>query len=154
MEQRRAKSKVKFRWENSVDFHIAWKDEPWLDYEEYLLDLKGRLDEHNGKLAIIVFPLESQLSYRYDPGDHDYVVKPQRKLLALCEKHGIPCLDLYPEFAGQYFDKKGLFRKKRLFRDGIHLNEEGHRFVTRQTSRFLSENHLLPSKGGYNGSQG
>ena len=42
-------------------------------------------------------------------------------------------------------DKKGLFRKKRLYRDGIQLNEEGHRFVTRQTLRFLSENHLLPS---------
>jgi len=139
MKQRRAKSKGKFRWESAVDFHIAWKDAPWLDYEEYLLDLKGRLDEHNGKLAIIVFPLESQLRYRNHPEDYDYVVKPQRRLLALCEKHGIPCLDLYPEFASQYSEKK------RLFRDGIHLNEEGHRFVTMQTLRFLSENHLLPS---------
>jgi hypothetical protein len=145
MEQRRAKSRVNYRWESSVDFHIAWKDAPWLDYEEYLLDLKGRLDEHNGKLAIVVVPLESQLRYGNDPGDHDYVLKPQRKVLALCEKHGIPCLDLYPEFAGQYYDRQGLFRKKRLFRDGIHLNEEGHRFVTGQILRFLSENHLLPS---------
>jgi hypothetical protein len=144
MEQRRAKSKGRFSWESTVDFHIAWKDAPWLDYEDYLLDLMGMLDEHNGKLAIIVFPLESQLRYGNNRGDYDYVVKPQRKLLALCKKHGIPCLDLYPEFEGQYSGKKGLFRKKRLFRDGIHLNEEGHRFVTGQTLRFLSENQLLP----------
>lgn len=145
MEQRRAKSKGRFRWESTVDFHIAWKDAPWLDYEAYLFDLKAMLHEHNGKLAIVVFPLESQLKYGNRRLDYEHVVKPQRKLLALCERHGIPCLDLYPEFASEYFDKRGLFQKKRLFRDGIHLNEEGHRFVTGKILRFLSESRLLPS---------
>ncbi len=136
--QRRSKTKSRFPWESTVDFNIAWKDGPWLDYESYLLDLKALLKEHNGRLAVLVFPIETQLMYGHDEEDLAYVLKPQRKLLALCEKHEVPCLDLYPAFSAE------ASRGKRLFRDGIHLNAEGHRCVTRQTLRFLVENHLLP----------
>ena len=138
IQQRRSKTKSRFPWESTVDFNIAWKDPPWLDYEAYLLDLQGLLKEHNGKLAVVVFPVEPQLMYRYDKENLAYVLKPQRRLLALCEKHRVPCLDLYPAFSAE------ASRGRRLFRDGIHLNAEGHRCVTLQTLRFLVENHLLP----------
>ena len=137
MEQQRASSKDQFPWESTVDLNIAWKESPWLDYETYLLDLKGMLDDSNGKLAIVVFPLAVQLRYGNQWEGHEYVVKPQRKVLDLCKKHKIPCLDLYPAFAAAYS------HKRRLFRDALHLNDEGHRFVTSHTLRFLSENRLL-----------
>ena len=137
MEQRKAASKARFSWESTVDFNIAWKDSPWLDYENYLADLKGLLDAHDGKMAVIVFPLESQIRYGRRAVDQEYVLKPQRKLLSLCRKHGVPCLDLYPAFAAEYT------RGVRLFRDGTHLNEAGHRFAAEQILRFMSENHLL-----------
>jgi hypothetical protein len=126
-------------WESTVDFNIAWKAAPWLDYESYLVDLKGLLEEHYGKLAVVVFPLESQLLYRNDRENLEYVLKPQHTVVALCEKHRIPCLDLYPAFAVESD------HRKRLFRDGIHLNAQGHRLVTVKTLRFLVENRLLPA---------
>lgn len=135
MERRRSKSGNRYRWEDTVDFNIAWKDDPWNDYETHLLDLRGMLREHGGRLAVVVFPLESQLRYRNDRENRAYVLKPQRKLVALCGKHGVPCLDLYPAFAAV---------RARLYRDGIHLNAEGHRLVTVQTLRFLAEGQLLP----------
>ena len=141
MGQGRAESKVQFPWESTVDLNIAWKDSPWQDYETYLLDLKAMLDDDNGKLAIVVFPLAVQLRYGNRWGDNEYVVKPQLELLGLCEKHEISCLDLYPVFAAAYA------QKRRLFRDALHLNEEGHRLVTRHSLRFLSENRLLTPKG-------
>jgi GDSL-like Lipase/Acylhydrolase family len=130
-------SKYKFVWEKKVDFNIAWKDQSWIDYENHLIELKKVLDNQNAKLAIIIFPYEPQLLYRNDLENYDYVVKPQRKLQALCKKYHIPCLDLYQRFAEEYS------RNKKLYRDGIHLNSEGHKLTTQQVLHFLFENRLL-----------
>jgi len=130
-------SKYKFVWENRVDFNIAWKDHPWIDYENYLLELKKVLDHQNAKLAIIIFPYEPQLLYRNDEENYDYVLKPQRKLRALCKKYNVPCLDLFQRFADEYS------LNKKLYRDGVHLNSDGHKLATRQILHFLFENHLI-----------
>ncbi len=130
-------SKDKFVWKNEKDFNIAWKDHSWIDYENYLVELKNVLDNQNAKLAIIVFPYEPQLLYRNDTENYDYIVKPQRKLRALCEKYHLLCLDLYQRFADEYA------RNKKLYRDGIHLNAEGHNLATEQILHFLFENRLL-----------
>jgi lysophospholipase L1-like esterase len=127
----------KFRWEDSIAFSAAWKDHTWADYESHLLELKEALQQHNGRLAIIIFPHEAQLLVRSDKDNHEYIVKPQRKLTALCQKHDVPCLDLYPAFSAEYD------HGKKLYRDGIHLNDRGHRFTTDRISRFLSEKGLL-----------
>jgi len=137
VEMHRTKSKVHFPWESTVDFNIAWRDSPWMDYETHLSDLKGMVNDSNGRLAIVVFPIEAQLRYRNQWENRDYVMKPQREVLRLCRKHQIPCLDLYPAFEARYA------YRRRLFRDGIHLNEEGHRCVTRHILRFLVGNRLL-----------
>lgn len=130
-------SKYKFPWEKTVDFNIAWKDYSWIDYENHLLELKKVLDNQNAQLAIIIFPYEPQLLYRNDPENYDYAVKPQLKLKALCKKYHIPCLDLYRRFADEYS------RNKKLYRDGVHLNSEGHKLATQQILQFLFENRLL-----------
>jgi hypothetical protein len=131
-------SKYKFVWENRADFNIAWKDYSWLDYENHLRKLKDLLDKQNVKLAIVIFPYEPQLSHRNDKENYDYVIKPQHKLIALCDKYHVPCLDLYPKFKDEYS------RNKVLYRDGIHLNREGHHFTSLQIIQFLFENRLLP----------
>ena len=69
--------------------------------------------------------------------DFDYVVKPQTKLMAICNEHGIPCLDLFAVFRAEA-------RKGRLFRDGIHLTEAGHRVAAAEILRFLHERSLYP----------
>jgi len=135
--KRNKNSNYRFVWENRVDFNIAWRDDSWIDYEDYLLKLKSILDSQNAKLAIIVFPFEPQLLHINDAENYDYVVKPQRKLRTLCKKYAIPCLDLYQRFADEYS------RNRRLYRDGIHLNSAGHDLSTTLILSFLLENRLL-----------
>ena len=133
-------SQSKFPWEQTIDFNVAWKDFTWADYESQLVELQRVLQQRNGKLAIIIFPWEPQLLLRNDKEDHAYIVKPQLKLTALCEKHHVPCLDLYPSFSTEYD------HGEKLFLDGIHLNGRGHRLTTDRISRFLTEKGLLPRR--------
>jgi lysophospholipase L1-like esterase len=129
--------KSKFEWETRVDFNIAWNDSSWLNYERDLIKLKNVLDSQNANLAVIIFPFEPQLLFKDDQENYNYALKPQRKLLYLCEKYAVPCLDLYSIFAEKY--SKG----KRLYKDKIHLNEAGHTVVVDPILHFLSENDLL-----------
>ncbi|MDM8539694.1 SGNH/GDSL hydrolase family protein [Desulfococcaceae bacterium HSG9] len=131
------KKNAQFGWERSFDFSIAWKDYPWAAYEKYLIEFKTILKKQNSKLAIVVFPFEPQIKYRNNKKHIRYVLKPQRKIRVLCEKHQVPCLDLYSTLSDQY-DKK-----RRMFRDGIHLNLEGHKLVSDAIVNFLHQNDLL-----------
>ncbi len=135
--KRSENSNYKFVWENAVDFNVAWKDQSWVDYENQLLELKNTLDNQNAKLAIIIFPYEPQLLFRNDAENYDYAVKPQSKLRTICKKYDIPCLDLYQKFADEYS------QNKKLYRDGIHLNSDGHKLATQQIVSFLLENRLV-----------
>jgi lysophospholipase L1-like esterase len=130
-------SNYNFGWESSVDFNNAWKDHAWKDYESHLIKLQSILDNQNAKMAIIVFPIELQLLYRNDEENYNYVVKPQRKIRALCKKYDVLCLDLYQKFADEYS------RNRRLYRDGIHLNSYGHKLTTKLILAFLIENSLI-----------
>jgi lysophospholipase L1-like esterase len=127
----------RFPWECVPDFHIAWKDEPWTQYQEYLGEMKRLTRRMQSRLAIVVFPYEPQLEQLDRMQDAEYVSKPQRRLTALCLKYEVPCLDLLPAF-----HEKG--RAVKLFRDGIHLTEEGHQFTAAQIYIFLHEQNLLP----------
>ena len=82
-------------------------------------------------VVIVIFPYEPQLQLRDDKPNRDYILKPQRKLAALCAQYQVLCLDLYQSFAAEYD------RGERFYRDGIHLNEYGHRFTTGKISEFL-----------------
>ena len=130
----------KFIWEKLPDFNIAWKDYSWLGYEENLVELKNLLHKRGGKLVIVIFPHETQVLYGLiKKENYDYIVKPQHKLLSLCKKYAVPCLDLYPSFINEYFqDRRRLFKK-----DMVHLNKEGHKLATLELSKFLVEKGLL-----------
>jgi hypothetical protein len=130
-------SEKDYIWENQPDFNTAWKDNSWIDYERHFLTLKKVLDKQGTKLGIIIFPYEPQLSYRHNSESYDYVVKPQRKLMTLCKQNHVPCLDLFSAFSNEY-DKGKVF-----YRDGIHLNQEGHKFTAQKIYQFLSQHALL-----------
>lgn len=126
-----------FPWECVPDFNIAWKDEPWARYQEYLEEMKRLTQQMHSQLAIIVFPYEPQLEQLDRMQDTEYVLKPQRQINALCQKYNVPCLDLFPAF----HKKKGNAIK--LFRDGVHLTEEGHQLTAALIYTFLHEKNLL-----------
>jgi hypothetical protein len=95
--QRRGE-KSRSPWENKADLKIAWKDNPWIHFEKYLIEMNNLLSRKGSKFAIIVFSIEFQLEERYLRTDYDYVLKPQKLLKRICDKHDIPCLDLFPSF--------------------------------------------------------
>ena len=61
--------------------------------------------------------------------------------MQLCKEYHVPCLDLFPVFHAEM--EKGT----RLFRDGIHLNEDGHTLAGGTMYRFLRENGLIALVG-------
>ncbi|MGH7893188.1 MAG: SGNH/GDSL hydrolase family protein [Candidatus Binatia bacterium] len=131
-------AQVAFSWEARPDFNIAWKDYSWRAYAGHLREMVRLLDARRARLAVVIFPYEPQLDVRTRRDVRDYALKPQAQLLRLCRKYDVPCLDLYPTFEAAYD------RGAKLYRDQIHLNEEGHRLSAAEILRFLDDRRLLP----------
>jgi lysophospholipase L1-like esterase len=130
---------VTFGWEARPDFNIAWKDYSWPFYEGHLAEMVELLARRGTRLALVVFPYEPQLLHRTRRDRRDEILAPQRHLAGLCRKYSVACLDLYPAFE-QAYD-----RHRTLYRDGIHLNAEGHALTTVELLRFLDAHRLLPA---------
>jgi hypothetical protein len=128
---------TKFFWEQRVDFNVAWKDYTWPTYEGYLKEMRDLLASMGTKLVLVVIPYEPQLDYRNDVANYDYATKPQRILGDLCKKYDILCLNTYAAFARSYNQSKPLFRDK------IHLNEDGQILTESLIFNFLTKNSLL-----------
>jgi lysophospholipase L1-like esterase len=133
--------KVTFGWEARPDFNIAWKEWSWRSYEGHLAELEEILRRRGARLAIVVFPYEPQLLYRARRDRRDEILAPQHHLERLCRKYAVPCLDLYPAFERAYDERRTLYR------DGIHLNEEGHALTAGELVRFLDAQGLLSPPG-------
>ncbi len=123
-----------YSFDHRPDFRTAWLDEPWNDIESQLGRMK-RLGEREGfGIVLVGFPFGDQYRESYLERDRDYVLKPQRKLLEICERLGIPYLDLYPHLRAD----------RDLLEDGIHLGGEGRRRVGSIVARFLVDRALVP----------
>jgi hypothetical protein len=127
----------KFLWEQRVDFNVAWKDYTWPAYEGYLNEMRQLLASMGTQLVVIVFPYEPQLDFRNDEANYDYATKPQRMLAGLCKKYNIPFLDAYAAFARSYNQSKPLYRDK------IHLNEDGQVIAESAIYNFLVKRGFL-----------
>jgi lysophospholipase L1-like esterase len=128
-----------FTWEAKPDFNIAWKDYSWRFYEGHLREMVELLKPRRARLAIIIFPYEPQLTLRTHRQSRNYILKPQAKLAALCQKYAVPCLDSYQRFE-QAYDTGA-----RLYRDSIHLNPAGHHLTATELMQFLDVHRLLPA---------
>jgi lysophospholipase L1-like esterase len=137
---RRQPSPNGFSWESREDVNTAWKDESWEAQEEYLKEMQGILIQKGGKLAVVIFPFEPQLDDGLLASNYNYTLKPQRELTKICDRHAIPCLDLFQEF--HTAKQQGV----KLYTDGIHLTDEGHRLAAALIYRFLGQNALYPLK--------
>jgi hypothetical protein len=126
-----------YPWENPW-FYIAWEDGPWLKFEEYLPELKNLVELGGGKLAVVIVPYEPQLDAHLLADHRNFVLKPQKQLSLLCKKHDIPCLDLFPEFL------RAAESGARLYRDGVHLNQDGHTLTASLIKKFLQDEELVP----------
>ena len=89
------------------------------------------------EVGLVVFPFGDQLREEYLERDREYVTMPQRKLAAICERLGIPCLDLFED----------LDRDRHLMEDRIHLTAEGRGEVAEDVAGFLVEHGLVPPAG-------
>jgi len=121
-----------YPWDNEIDFSIAWKDYSWPDFDARIRQMQESLKQKQAALSVVVFPLEAQLElelYRKNPS---YVLKPQYEVQRVTEKYGIPHLDLYQSF----YDATNN-GSSRLYTDGIHLSEDGHREAAWAIEKFL-----------------
>ena len=101
----------RFDFESRIDFNTAWRDESWRETAELLREMKELGEEYGFGLFVTVFPIASQYNADYLAKDRAYVLKPQRTLASICEKLGVPYLDLYPLLSPE----------QHLGEDGLHL---------------------------------
>jgi len=128
-----------FVWEARPDFNIAWKDYSWHFYESHLAEMVDLVKRRGARLAVVAFPYEPQLVYRVNRNRRDEILAPQHHLERLCRKYSVPYLDLYPPFERAYD------QGRKLYRDGIHPNQEGHALTAELLLDFLNAQRLLPS---------
>jgi len=123
-----------FSFDYKIDVWTAWQDEPWNDIERQFREMRALGDRRGFKIFVVAVPLAVQYDGAYLGQNREYVLKPQRKLEEICERLGIPLLDLYPEMNTNLFAG-----------DGLHLTKEGRALVGQRIAAFMFAAHLLPS---------
>lgn len=96
------------------------KDDERAITESYLLKLQAFASDIGAELLVVPFPQESQLTRAYQPGE-----RMQDVLIALCERHRIPFLDLYEPM------KDAVLRQPDVdwYYDDTHPFTPGHRLI-------------------------
>ena len=119
-----------FHWQQYPDFASAWQDESWPDFRDQLLAIQAAVEASGARLTVIMPPYVPQIDPRLPQGAEAYVFKPQAKMAAICTELGIPLLDLRPAYEDQ-----GSWK---LYRDILHLNDDGHRVTADAVREHLS----------------
>jgi lysophospholipase L1-like esterase len=125
-----------YSFEYNPDFNPAWKDAPWRVIEGQLAEARSIGETSGFRLFLAVMPYGEQYRRDYLARDPGYVGKPQRMLGEICERLGIPYLDLMPD----------IDPASDLKQDGIHLTEAGRSKVAGRLAEFLRGQKLLPAK--------
>lgn len=113
----------------------------WTRTEELLRAFQARLDLHRAQLVVVVFTSPAEIEARVagtgpvQPGALD-VTLPARRITAICQRLGIPCLDLADRFARLPPEERSAIHM--LPWDG-HWGPEGHAAAAREVTRFLLE---------------
>lgn len=116
------------------DWGMAWNDQEWARIENGLEEIVQLVNQHEIKLLLVIFPVDVQVYAQVDtPLGLD---KPQQKLTAFAQQHGVPVLDLLPVLRDH--------RDADLFSDQAHLKPEGHRIVANALFQTLHEYELVP----------
>jgi lysophospholipase L1-like esterase len=91
------------------------------------------------RLTVVMFPYQPQFEALRAENRRDEVLYPQREMERVTAEAGVPLLNLYPFFA-----RNG---GASLFRDLVHLTEEGHRLTAQAVVEHLEHLGWLVSEG-------
>jgi lysophospholipase L1-like esterase len=127
-----------YEFEIRTDFHAAWKDFMWKGEERLLTNMKNLLKSNNIPLVIACFPVKEQIDEENIKRDKPFVLKPQRRLLEICQKLKIPLLDLWSNFY-EITDKEFLC-------DYLHFTQEGNVIIADKLAEFINEQHLIKNR--------
>ena len=114
----------------------AWRKEAWDHTRNHFLAIHDSLGKTNARFIVVAASYESQLRQDLLELDKEFTTTPQRMLKTITSELDIPFLDLYPVFT--------VNSHKRLFRDGIHLTNAGHRLIKDELVQFLTSESLVP----------
>lgn len=110
-------------------FGAAWNPETWVKQRQHFQSIGGLLSNQKVKFALVVVPHESQLDPNRNAEFPEKTTYPQQQLRQICLDQGIPHLDLIPAFASS--------GAQRLYTDGIHLTDAGHKLAASAILSFL-----------------
>ena len=127
-----------YPWEKYPGFALAWSDDGWGTFEEQLAAIKTLTVGRGGQLVVMMIPFGPQLEENFLARDRAYVLKPQNIMASLCDKYGIPLLDMFDDM------EKGGGRE--LYYDVAHLSSKGHQVVGDALLQYLAENDLPQSR--------
>ena len=125
-----------YSFDYRAEFHNAWLDKPWTMIEQQMAEMKQVARRHNLRLFLVAVPFGDQYKPEYLARDREYVLKPQRRLTAICRSLDIPCLDLYGHLTAE----------EHFVDDRIHLSRRGRAAAARLIADFLKVNGLLPRR--------
>lgn len=111
------------------DWGSAWSAGAWKRIEPLLTEFKRQSDVHGFKLLIVCFPVAAQV-------EADFVYDhPQRRLLTVAGRLGVPTLDLLPLLREARRRSAGPF-----FYDECHHTPEGSRRIAEWILEFIRQN--------------
>jgi len=120
--------------EANQDWGMAWNDQELARIENGLEQIIQLANQHGFKLLLTIFPVDVQVYTQVDtPLGLD---RPQQKLVAFAQHHGVSVLNLLPLLRDHRDDD--------LFFDQAHLKPEGHRIVADALFQVLHEYELVP----------
>jgi lysophospholipase L1-like esterase len=125
-----------FPWMDEPAFAAAWQVGTWDDTRKHILAIRDVLKKADAQFVLVAVPYEPQLRQDLLKLDNQFTTSPQRMLEDISRNLEVPFLDLHPVFVAN--------GDKRLFTDGIHLTDDGHKLVTAQLVQFLASQHLGP----------
>lgn len=130
-----ARKQGPYPWDDQPDVAVAWQDESWKPFEEHLRAMRDEVKQAGGRLAVVMAPYRPQLDPQVLNHGPSQVLKPQAKMAEICDRLGVPLLDLYPVLA-----RRG---GADLFTDHYHFNPGGHQVVAGALAEFLTRRRLL-----------
>jgi hypothetical protein len=121
-------------WSDEADVRPAWVESSWTLVADELEKIQAITDDRGAKFAVVAAAYARQFDAKLLARDREFTLFPQRRLGEICERLGVPLLDLYPAFEAGGAE---------LYRDTIHFNKRGDRVAADALADFLREEGLL-----------